>query len=103
MEMNEKIEFTIIDGKNKFNDVCLYALSTCGHCKRALQYLNDNEIAFKYVFIDLLPFELKNQLKGELREKFDQRIAFPFLVINQKECIVGFFEDEYENLLTYKV
>ncbi|MHA1719859.1 MAG: glutaredoxin family protein [Promethearchaeota archaeon] len=101
--MNEKIDFTTKDGKNKFNDVCLYALSTCGHCKRALQYLNDHEIAFKYVFIDLLPFELKNQLKRELREKFNQRIAFPFLVVNNDDCIVGFFEDEYETLITNRI
>lgn len=99
MELNEGIELTVEEGKKKENDICLYALSTCGHCKRALKFLKDNEIAFKWVYIDSLPLERKNKLKGDLKEKFQRRIAFPFLVVNQEKSFVGFMQNDYNSLI----
>ncbi len=99
MDMNDGIELAVEEGKNNKQDLCLYALSTCGHCKRAMKYLKDNEIAFKWVYIDRIPLERKKKLKGDLKVKFDHRIAFPFLVVNQEKSIVGFMQNDYSALI----
>ncbi|HMF32738.1 MAG TPA: glutaredoxin domain-containing protein, partial [Candidatus Lokiarchaeia archaeon] len=78
--MDEDLEFTIESGDNSAHDVKVYALSTCGFCARALKYLRENSIAFRFVYVDQLPYEVKDRVKSDLRENYKQSVAFPFLV-----------------------
>jgi len=90
------LEFINEEGKRNRHELTVYALSTCGFCKRALKFLRDNSIKFRYVFYDELPHETKEKLKEELYSRFNQRLSFPFAVIDGNECIVGFTQSDWE-------
>lgn len=96
--MIENLEFTIEEGKNSYHDVVLFALSTCGFCRRALKFLRDNSIAFRFVYVDHLPIDVKNEVKSELRQKYDQRVVYPFMILDGKEVTAGFREDEWKEI-----
>jgi len=93
--MNENLAFYEIDGERRPADITVYALSTCGFCKRGLQFLRDNSIAFRYIYVDDLDSFEKNKLKEDLATRFGTRVGFPFVVINGERCIAGFKEDEW--------
>jgi len=81
-----------VDGRDA-GKVLLFALSTCGWCRRTKNLLAELGIAFDYIYVDLLPAEeLKETLV--LVEKYNPAGSFPTLVINDSKTIVGFREDE---------
>lgn len=93
--MYEDINFIEEDGKIATNELTVFALSTCGFCRRGINFLRENEVKFRYVYIDKMDFEKKSILKKDLQEKFNKRIAFPFLVCNDDKACVGFVESEW--------
>jgi len=93
------LNFLSEDGINCKNDLTVYALSTCAFCRRALKFLKDNSIKFKYVYFDDLDNDTQDKLEEELEKEFNKRLSFPFLVINCKKAIVGFDREEWEREL----
>ena len=93
------IKFTHETGKINNKNVTVIALSTCGFCRRGLAFLRENNVDFSYVYVDLLTYDTKEKLKNELQTKFDKRVAFPFLIINDEISVVGFVEQEWKSLL----
>lgn len=86
-----------IEGQNK-GDVVLYALSTCGWCKKTRMLLEDLEVEYDYIYVDLLEGDERQEIIEQLK-KWNPQLSFPTLVINNEECIVGFNEDKVrENL-----
>ena len=73
--------------------VVLFALSTCGWCKKTKKLLNDLGVAYSYVDVDQAEEDDKEEVVGQLR-KWNPRSSFPTLVINDERCIVGFKEEE---------
>ncbi|MFX0103280.1 MAG: glutaredoxin family protein [Candidatus Hodarchaeota archaeon] len=100
--MAENIEFTVEEGTNNSRDVTVYALSTCGFCKACLKFLHDNDVAFKYVYFDLLDENVKDQLKENLKETFNERVMFPFVIFDDKDVIVGFKRERMKEMLNIK-
>ncbi len=102
--MNQAIEstlhFTHEEGKNFFDDVTLFALSTCGFCKRAISFLRSNNVRFRFIYVDKLEMEIKQELKSHLRETYQKSVGFPFLVVDEKDVLVGFKEEEWKNLFS---
>lgn len=76
----------------------LYAISTCVWCKRTKRLLNNLGVKYDYIFVDQLQGDEKKQVEKEV-EKYNPRCSFPTLVINEKDCIVGFKEDEIKEAL----
>jgi glutaredoxin len=81
-----------VSGKNK-GTVMLYALSTCGWCKRTKELLRELGIEFDYTYVDLLEGKEQDEAMNTV-ERFNPSGSFPTLVINEKKCIVGFKEQE---------
>ncbi|MHA1791980.1 MAG: glutaredoxin family protein [Promethearchaeota archaeon] len=105
--MNEKIlndlDFVVKEGDKDAHDVTIYTLSTCGHCKRGMKYLDDNDVKFRYVYFDLLPESLRDNVHQQVKEKFpNDRFLFPFIIINEKMVIVGFHPDKLMTALEIK-
>ncbi|MCK5587553.1 MAG: glutaredoxin family protein [Candidatus Lokiarchaeota archaeon] len=95
--MSSEIEFIHVLGNNKSRKVTLYALSTCGFCKRALAFLRENSIDFRYVFVDYLEKKVVGDLREELKEKSGRRhIVYPFLIVDDAPILVGFNEVNYK-------
>ena len=86
-----------IKGKNK-GKILLYALSTCGWCKKTKDLLNDLGVEYSYIFVDLLDEADKENVMNDVR-KWNPICSFPTVVINEKECIVGFKEDKIKEAL----
>jgi glutaredoxin len=89
------LSFTEIKGERSDHGIVVYALSTCGHCRRALAFLDGKGLSYKYIYVDLIPLETKNAIKAELRERFKDNVAFPFAVIDEKVHLVGFIEADW--------
>lgn len=81
-----------VKGKNK-GDVVLYALSTCGWCKKTRMLLEELGIEFKYIYVDLLKGDERSQIIKDV-EKYNPQLSFPTVVINNKDVIVGFKKEE---------
>jgi glutaredoxin len=73
--------------------VVLFALSTCGWCRKTKKLLNDLGVAYSYVDVDQAEEDEKEEVVGQLN-KWNPRSSFPTLVIDDERCIVGFKEDE---------
>lgn len=96
---NLNLNFISEDGVKCDHELVVYALSTCGFCKRAISFLRSNSIKFKYVYFDELDTDTQDKIQQTLSEQFDERLAFPFLVIDCKKCIVGFDQEKWEKEL----
>ncbi|MFA4848674.1 MAG: glutaredoxin family protein [Methanoregula sp.] len=81
-----------VSGK-KMGKVMLYALSTCGWCKRTKELLREIGIEFDYTYVDLLEGKEQDEAMNAV-ERFNPSGSFPTLVINDKKSIVGFKEQE---------
>ena len=97
--MFDYLNYTTMEGQDKRHEVEVYALSTCGFCKRALAFLTDKGLAHSFVHLDLVPIEVKNRAKAELKEKFGEHISFPYAVIDGKTTLVGFIEADWRKTL----
>jgi glutaredoxin-like protein NrdH len=91
------IKIEHIKGKNK-GKILLYALSTCGWCKKTKELLKNLDVEYSYIFVDLLDDADKENAMDDIR-KWNPACSFPTIVINNKDCIVGFKEDEIKEAL----
>lgn len=91
------MKFEHVSGKKK-GDVTLFALSTCGWCKKTKALLGELGVEYKYIFVDLVPDEEKDQVMNEVM-KWNPDCSFPTLVIDNKTCLVGFRPDEMKEIL----
>jgi len=97
--MLDTLTYTEVDGPRKDRQITVYALSTCGFCKRAISFLNDKGFSYRYIYMDQIPLETKNQAKKALKERFKDDVAFPFAVIDEDKHLVGFIEPDWVNTL----
>ncbi|MHA1821395.1 MAG: ferredoxin-thioredoxin reductase catalytic domain-containing protein [Promethearchaeota archaeon] len=97
--MFDFITYNEEDGEDIGHDITVYALSTCGFCRRGLAFLRDHNIKFRYIYVDKIEYETKRKIKALLREKFQKRVAFPYMVVDEEFVIVGFTEKEWVDKL----
>lgn len=83
---------------SKKGQVMLYALSTCGWCKKTKALLNDLGVEYDYIDVDLLQGEEQAVVIKEIT-KYNPDCNFPTMVIDSKKCIVGFKEEDIREAL----
>jgi len=86
-----------VEGEDK-GKILLYALSTCGWCKKTKDFLNELGVKYSYIFVDLLEGSDRDSTIDDVK-KWNPRCSFPTIVINDQKCIVGFKEDEIRGAL----
>ena len=91
------VEFTNVDGKD-CGDVKLFALSTCGWCKRTRKYFEDAGIAYSYIYVDKLHGDDRKEAIKIMR-KYDKSESFPTIVVDNSECIVGFNKGKIDSMI----
>jgi glutaredoxin-like protein NrdH len=89
------IEAKHVEGKNK-GDVKLYALSTCIWCGKTKKLLSDLNVEYNCIDVDLLDFDQQQETIKEIK-KYNPGGGFPTMVIDGKDCIVGFDEEKIKN------
>jgi len=78
-------------------DVKIYTLSTCSHCKATKQFLNECEIKYDFTDVDVLQGEERKAVLDDIR-KINPKCSFPTIIIGDR-VIVGFKEDEIKEAL----
>ena len=86
-----------IEGENK-GKIMLYALSTCGWCRKTKELLDNLSVGYSYVYVDLLEEDDQSNTMDEVKH-WNPRCSFPTTVINDKTCIVGFKEEKIKKAL----
>jgi glutaredoxin len=76
----------------------LYALSTCAWCKKAKQFLDDNDVQYDVVYVDLLKGDEKDQVLSAVRQ-WNPRATFPTVVVDDAEVVAGFKEARLREVL----
>ena len=92
------MELEHVDGENK-GDVLLFALSTCGWCKKTRMLLEDLGVRYNYIYVDLTSGDDRTEAVNNLK-KFNDAVSFPTIVINNEDVIIGFEEEDIKSKLT---
>ncbi|MFP3910394.1 MAG: glutaredoxin family protein [Halobacteriota archaeon] len=80
-------------------DVKLYALSTCRWCQKIKQLFRDLGLQYEYTDMDLLLEDEATQSVKEDLQRHNPSCSLPTLVINRKECIVGYDKEKIKKSL----
>ncbi len=91
------MEIKHVQGRLK-GKIMLYALSTCGWCRKTKAILNESGVDYYFVDVDLLTPDEKDTVTEEVK-KCNPSCTFPTIVVNDGErCIRGFKEDEIREI-----
>lgn len=86
-----------VGGQNK-GKLVLFALSTCGWCKKTRELIEELNAAYEYIYVDLLKGKEREEVVDMLK-KWNPQVSFPTLVINDMKIIIGFKEDEIKEII----
>ena len=87
-----------VEGTKK-GKIMLYAISTCVWCKKTKKLLDALNVDYYYVDVDLLDEEDKEKAEKEVT-KWNPLCSFPTIVFNDRECVVGFDEEEIRSKIS---
>ena len=79
------------------NEVKMYTLSTCSHCKATKKFMDECKVRYEFTDVDLLQGEERQAILEDVR-KLNPNCSFPTIIINDK-VIVGFKENEIREAL----
>jgi ferredoxin-thioredoxin reductase catalytic subunit/glutaredoxin len=81
----------------KGKSLVFYSLSTCGSCEVTKKMLDDIEVEYDSIVVDLLPADEKEKAVREIT-KFNPRCTFPTLIYGDK-VIIGLKLQEIKDIL----
>lgn len=79
--------------------IILYSLQTCSHCRDTKKYLDQLNISFKTIYVDMLLGDERSRTLRQLR-RINPSVTFPTLVIGEN-IIIGLKKDEIDNALKH--
>jgi len=91
------LEFIHVPGKSKAK-IKLFALSTCGWCRKTKGFLNDLGAEYDYIDVDSLAGAEREAAVEEIK-RWNPQCSFPTIVINDDSCIVGFEEEKIRRVV----
>ncbi|MEN6329979.1 MAG: glutaredoxin family protein [Methanobacteriaceae archaeon] len=91
------MDFQHVNGENKGKFV-LFALSTCGWCKKTRMLIEELGAEYDYIYVDLLQGADRDEAVDALKI-WNPKLSFPTLVIDDQECIVGFDQDKIREII----
>lgn len=84
----------------RMDDVKVFALSTCIHCRNAKKYLDECGIKYNCIHVDELSGDERKEVVKELKEH-NPAVSFPTIVIKDK-VVVGYHKDKIDKALEEK-
>jgi glutaredoxin len=91
------VEKTHVNGKSS-GEIMLYALSTCGWCKKAKEILNKLGVAYDYINVDQLSEAESLEIEEKEVKKWNLAATYPTLVINHQRAEIDFRAGKIEGL-----
>lgn len=87
-----------VPGVNNKHKVLMYALSTCGWCKRAKKFLNDHNIEYEYIDVDLCSQQDRIKIRQDIQNR-GGRLAYPTIIVDHKILLTGASSDKLREVL----
>jgi len=87
-----------VEGENDAHKVFIYALTTCGWCKKTKEFFAKNGVAYQYVDIDKATIDEKREIGTRLQE-LNVPLGFPVTVIDDETVISGYKPDDFTEAL----
>ena len=87
-----------VEGSNNDHECRFYGLSTCIWCKKTREFLEENDVAFEFTYVDLLEGGERTRAIEEVK-KWNPGVNFPTVVIDDDEVVVGFEPDRIKEKL----
>ena len=84
-------------GQHKKHKTMLYALSTCGWCRKTKELLDAGDVDYDYIYVDHCTGDERNAVAARVRE-LNPRGSFPTIEIDD-QVVVGYDEDKIRKLL----
>lgn len=81
----------------KMDDVKIFALSTCIHCRNAKKYLDECGVKYNCVHVDELKGDDRKSIVKQLKDH-NPAVSFPTIVIKDT-VVVGYHKDKIDNAL----
>ncbi len=81
-----------VSGKNNKHSVLLYALSTCAWCKKTKKFLNENDVEYEYIDVDLANDEDHEKIRQDIINRGSEP-TYPTTIVDNKKVINGFRMD----------
>ncbi len=91
------IEKKHVDGKDK-GPIMLYALSTCGWCRKTKELLGKMGVAYDYINVDQLSDEEATKVENEEVKKWNPAASYPTIVVNGQRAIINYDEKKIKEL-----
>jgi glutaredoxin len=92
------MQYQKVSGKNTQHKVTLYALSTCVWCKLTKQFLNESNVAYEFVDVDLLNDDDRDKAHTAITSKGGM-LTYPTTIIDDKTLISGYRKDQLKEAL----
>ncbi|MBN1770915.1 MAG: glutaredoxin family protein [Deltaproteobacteria bacterium] len=92
------MSFNKVSGSRNKHRVVLYALSTCGWCRKTKELLAAEDVEHEYVDVDLLEGLERKMVSDEVRA-LNPRGNYPVLQIDE-QVIVGYDPDKTREALS---
>jgi glutaredoxin-like protein NrdH len=78
--------------------VVLYALSTCGWCRRTKRLLDEHDVEYELIYVDHLEGDAREAAVTEVA-KWNPRRSFPTLVVDDRVSVAGFKPEQIKEVL----
>jgi glutaredoxin len=78
-------------------DIMLYALSTCGWCRKTKGLLDELGVEYSYVYVDQLSGDAQREALDRVRS-WNPNTTFPTMVLGSR-AIIGHREDDVREAL----
>jgi glutaredoxin-like protein NrdH len=82
------MQTTKVEGNNRKHKVLLYAISTCGWCRRAKNTLKEMDVEYEYIDIDLCSTEDRQQIRQDILNRGGY-LAYPTIIVDNKILLTG--------------
>ena len=79
------------------DDIYIYTLSTCGHCKSTKRLLDECNVEYDFVDVDLLDSDERKAVLEDVKQ-LNPKCSFPTIKIGD-QVIVGYKEDQIKEAL----
>lgn len=79
------------------DDIVFFGLSTCMWCKKTVRFLDEKNISYSKIFVDLLSLPQKKLMREEVM-KYNKRLSYPTIKVKDK-VVIGYDKEKLEEAL----
>jgi glutaredoxin-like protein NrdH len=87
-----------VPGKNNKHKVLMYAISTCGWCKRAKEFLQGNDVEYEYIDVDLASEDDRQKIRQDIINR-GGRLAYPTIIVDNESLLTGASPEKLKEVL----